>query len=88
MGLEDFLGHFVTELTRSGVDHLIASSGSRRFCDHCNLLDERPVSLTLPCCGRVLCGPCTAKALVYRWETRCVVICEDCETAHTFEAPR
>ena len=86
MDIEELFGEFVSEVARRSIDHLAAQVGPVRICDHCNNIDRRAVSLTLPCCGRVLCGPCTAAALIYRWERRCVVVCDDCQTAHTFEA--
>jgi len=86
MELEDVVAQFVTEVARRGVDHLVARTAPGRYCAHCRNDDLNMFSVTLPCCGRVLCGPCAANACVHKWKKRCVIICDDCQTAHTFEA--
>jgi len=88
MEIENVIGQFVKDLTRLGADHLAAQVGYHRVCDHCRNGNLRAFALTLPCCGRILCGPCTARASVYRWEKRYLIVCDDCRTAHTFELPR
>jgi len=88
MEIEDVIGHFVKEVARRGVDHLVARAGHARVCSHCRNDNLREFSLTLPCCGRVLCGPCANRALVYQWEMRAVVVCNDCQLAHTLEIGR
>jgi len=88
MEIEDVIGHFVKEVTRRGVDHLVARACPARVCSHCRNDNLREFALTLPCCGRVLCGPCATSSVVYQWETRGVVVCNDCQLAHTLEIGR
>lgn len=88
MEIEEFVVHFVKEVARRGVDHLLARSEPGRLCAHCRNDDLQAFSLTLPCCGRTLCRACAGRALVYDWETRGVIVCDDCRVAHTFEANR
>jgi hypothetical protein len=84
MEMEDLIGNFVTEVARRSADHLAARAGPARVCSHCrNDLEE--FSMTIPCCGRVLCCHCATRSVVYRWKTRLVVVCDYCRTAHTFE---
>jgi hypothetical protein len=84
MEIEEVIGHFVKEVARLGMDHLLGCTEPGRVCAHCrNELEA--FSLALPCCGRTLCHTCTARALVHQWQTRGVVVCDDCQTAHTFE---
>jgi hypothetical protein len=86
MGLEDLFEHFVTEVARLGLDHLVGRTEPGRVCAHCRNDDPQDLLLILPCCGRVLCGQCAGQACVRTWKTRCVMVCEDCQRAHTFEA--
>ena len=88
MSMNDAIGQFFSEMARRGVDHLASLTGAARVCAHCRNDNLEEFSLTLPCCGRVLCGPCTARSLAYRWQTRFVVVCDDCQTAHTFAFSR
>ncbi|HVV71812.1 MAG TPA: hypothetical protein VHI52_09990, partial [Verrucomicrobiae bacterium] len=78
MVLEDLFEHFVAEVARRGVDHLVGLVGPGRVCAHCRNDDLQEFSLPLPCCGRVLCGSCAGDACLHRWATRCVVVCNDC----------
>lgn len=86
MEVEDLVAQFVTEVARRGVDHLVARTAPGRCCAHCRNDDLLGFSATLPCCGRVLCERCASKVCVHKWERRCVIVCDECRTAHTFEA--
>jgi hypothetical protein len=85
MDIEDILGAFVSEVARQSVQHLASLAGHPRVCSSCRNDNLQEFSLTLPCCGRVLCGACAADSLLGQWQTRCVVRCDHCQTAHTFD---
>jgi hypothetical protein len=82
--IEDMVSQFVSEVARRGMDHLVARSAPSRYCAHCRN-DLNGFTLTLQCCGRVLCGPCAGNACIHKWKKRCVIVCDDCQDAHTFE---
>jgi hypothetical protein len=84
MELQEIIEKLIAGVARRGVDHLIARSGVARVCAHCRTDHLEAFSLTLPCCGRVLCGPCASRSCLQRWERRCVIRCDDCEMAHMF----
>ena len=88
MDMENIIGLFFGEVARRGVDHMVANSGHARVCSHCRNDDLSDFAFTLPCCARTLCAHCAARALVYRWDSRFVIVCDDCQTAHTVDATR